>query len=433
MNQTRQRIAVIGSGISGLASAYFLQRKHEVTLFEANDYLGGHTNTVDIAIEGKKLSVDTGFLVFNEKTYPNLIALFEELQVESYASDMSFGVSLKEGKTEWAGTNLSTVFAQKSNLFSLRFLKMIKDILKFNQSSEKYLQISLQKNYTLKELLDEENYSDAFRQDYLIPMAAAIWSSTAKDILEFPASTFLQFCINHALLQVNDRPQWRTVKNGAREYVKKINAQLYDVRLNSPVQSVERIKNGVKVVLKDSVECFDAVIFATHAPDTLRILNDANEEENKILSAVRYQANTAYLHSDIALMPKNKKVWSAWNYLETRAATHESNKSSGSSKPVCVTYLLNQLQNLEVNEAVMVTLNPSVKPDSSKTFAQFEYDHPIFDQAAIQAQKQLSSIQGKNKVWFAGAWTGYGFHEDGLKSALRVVSDFRLAPDWIKI
>jgi predicted NAD/FAD-binding protein len=430
MNQPRQRIAVIGSGISGLASAYFLQRIHEVTLFEANAYLGGHTNTVDIEFKGEKLSVDTGFLVFNEKTYPNLIALFEELQVESYASDMTFGVSLKEGATEWAGTNLSTVFAQKSNLFSLRFLLMIKDILRFNRSAEKYLQTSLQTSYSLQELLDQENYSEAFRKDYLIPMAAAIWSSTAKDILEFPASTFLQFCINHALLQVKDRPQWRTVKNGAREYVKKINTHLYDVRLNTPVQSVERVVNGVKVVLKDSIEYFDAVIFATHAPDTLRLLNDANGEEKTILRAVRYQANTAYLHSDISFMPKNKKVWSAWNYLETNSPNQETSELS---KPVCVTYLLNQLQNLAVNDAVMVTLNPSAKPDKNKTFAQFEYDHPVFDQAAIQAQKKISNIQGQNKVWFAGAWTGYGFHEDGLKSALRVVSDFGLAPHWMKI
>lgn len=424
MKTPRQRIAVIGSGISGLASAYFLQREHEVTLFEANQYLGGHTNTVDIEHEGKKLSVDTGFLVFNEKTYPNLIAFFKELEVESYASDMSFGVSLNSGKTEWAGTNLSTVFAQKSNLFSIRFITMIKDILRFNGASDQYLTQCLTQNLSLQALLDQENYSQAFRDDYLVPMAAAIWSSSAKDILTFPARTFLQFCINHSLLQVNDRPQWRTVSNGAREYVKKIAKTLYDVRLNSPVKSVERMHDGVKINLENQSEYFDAVIFATHAPDTLRLLSDADENEKALLGAVRYQANTAILHSDIQLMPKNKKVWSAWNYLEM-------GKSSQSHQPVCVTYLLNQLQNLDVESAVMVTLNPCVMPDKNKVFAQFEYDHPIFDQAAIDAQSQLPTIQGKNKAWFAGAWTGYGFHEDGLKSALRVVNDFGLAPDWM--
>ncbi len=426
MFKSRQKIAVIGAGISGLSSAYFLQKQHEVSLFESAHYLGGHTNTVEIVIDNKKLVVDTGFLVFNDKTYPNLIALFEELKVDSYATDMSFGVSIADGGLEWAGTNLDTVFAQRKNLFSLSFLTMLKDILRFNRDAHRNLQLSIEHQYTLKQLLDKEKYQQTFANQYLIPMAAAIWSSSPKDILEFPASTFLRFCINHALLQVNDRPQWRTVQNGARSYVQKIAASLNDVRLNSPVISVKRNALGVLVESAQGIEQFDAAVLATHAPDTIRILKDATTEESRILSKVRYQANTAYLHTDINLMPRSKKVWSAWNYL-AKTSTQNSPAS------VCVSYLLNQLQRLDTTTPVIVTLNPHEEPRPESVFAKFEYDHPIFDQQAIDAQTELANIQGKNACWFAGAWAGYGFHEDGLKSALRVVQDFNLLPTWAKL
>jgi predicted NAD/FAD-binding protein len=427
MSSNRQKIAVIGSGISGLACAYFLQKRYAVTLYEANDYLGGHTNTVDIKLEGKTQAVDTGFLVFNDNTYPNLIALFEELNVQTYATDMSFGVSLNNGDLEWAGTNLDSVFAQRKNLFSLGFLRMMKDILRFNRSAYDNLNAALKSKISLGELLNREAYSSEFKHHYLLPMAAAIWSSAPNDILNFPASTFLRFCLNHSLLQVNNRPKWRTVLGGARTYVQKIAATLSDVRLNTPVLKVARDNETVHITTETGIEEFDAVIFATHAPDTLRLLTDASTQEATLLSKVRYQANAAILHTDTQLLPKNKKVWSAWNYLSGVAVTNNS------ANPVCVSYLLNQLQDLNFATPVIVTLNPIIPINPEKVIETFDYDHPVFDSAAIDAQEDLYRIQGQNKTWFAGAWTGYGFHEDGLKSALKIVQKFDAAPLWAKV
>lgn len=425
MSENRQRIAVIGAGISGLASAYFLSRGHDVTLFEAGNYLGGHTNTVEVTLEGKTHPVDTGFLVFNDRTYPNLIALFEELGVGSYNTDMSFGVSSNAGQIEWAGTNLDTVFAQRQRLLSPSFYGMIRDILRFNAAAEENLALSLKNGATLGQLIEAGGYGAMFRDAYLLPMAAAIWSSSPNDILQFPASTFIRFCLNHTLLQINNRAQWRTVLGGGREYVRKIAATLPDHRINAPVQKVERNASNVYVTTAQGIEAFDSVVFATHAPDTLAMLTDASEEERSILGSVRYQANTAILHTDAKQMPQRRKVWSAWNYL---GGTEQNGQ-----RPVCVSYWLNQLQNLPFETPVMVTLNPFTAPDPKTVLAQFEYDHPVFDHAAIAAQQQLPSIQGKNRIWFAGAWTGFGFHEDGLKSALRVVADFGLSPTWAKV
>ncbi|WP_018152743.1 NAD(P)/FAD-dependent oxidoreductase [Leeia oryzae] len=424
LNQ-RQRIAVIGSGISGLASAYFLNRGHEVTLFEAGNYLGGHTHTVDVTLDGVTHPADTGFLVFNQHTYPNLIALFAELAVSSHATDMSFGVSMDQGHLEWAGTNLDTVFAQRRNMLSPRFLGMLRDILRFNAAAAQNLSDSLVSGMTLGQLLDAGRYGETFRHAYLLPMAAAIWSSSPRDILAFPASTFLRFCINHALLQVNNRPQWQTVQMGAREYVKKIAATLPDIRLNTPVVSVDRQAGQVRVRTATTTELFDAVVMATHAPDTLQMLGDASAAEAAVLGAVKYQPNLAVLHTDSQQLPKRRKVWSAWNYLGGAEVAGE--------RPVCVSYLLNQLQQLPFAQPVVVTLNPFTPPDPARVIARFEYAHPVFDQAAIDAQQQLPTIQGKHGIWFAGAWTGYGFHEDGLKSALRVVADFGMAPEWARV
>lgn len=421
MNHARTRIAVIGSGISGMASAYFLQRSHDVVLFEAGAYLGGHTNTVDITVEGVTHPVDTGFLVYNKNTYPNLIALLDELQVGSYATDMSFGVSMDDGKLEWAGTNLDTVFAQRRNLLSPGFLMMLKDILRFNKAAQSYLQSTA----SLGELLKAERYGTMFCDVYLLPMAAAIWSCSPGEILKYPVSSFVRFCLNHSLLQVENRPQWQTVKGGGREYVRKIAATLNDIRLNSAVQSVRRQADGVMVSTAQGSERFDAVVFATHAPQTAAMLSDASVAERAVLGAVRYQANRAYLHTDLSLMPRRKKVWSAWNYI--------GGKEQDGQRPVCVSYLLNKLQQLPFTTPVMVTLNPNTPPDPYKVYGEFDYEHPVFDHPAIAAQKQLASIQGSDRCWFAGAWTGYGFHEDGLKSALRVVHDFGLAPDWASL
>lgn len=425
MQRNRQRIAVIGSGISGLASAWLLSRAHDVVLYEAGNYLGGHTNTVDVRLDGVVHPVDTGFLVYNNQTYPNLIAMLAELQVASYSTDMSFGVSMENGKLEWAGTSLDSVFAQRSNLLSPTFLNMLKDILRFNKAAPEYLQRTLQSCASLGELLKEERYGATFCDAYLLPMAAAIWSSTPGDILKFPASSFIRFCLNHSLLQVNNRPQWQTVRGGAREYVRKIAASLTDIRLNTPVESVVRSAEEALVITHQKTERFDSVVFATHAPDTANMLIDASAKEQALLSAVRYQSNQAWLHTDLNLMPQQRKVWSAWNYLGGQKRDGE--------RPVCVSYWLNKLQQLPFFTPVIVTLNPIHPPDPAKVLRSFKYQHPVFDQPAIAAQQQLVTIQGKNRCWFAGAWTGYGFHEDGLKSALQIARDFGVAPDWARL
>lgn len=422
MKTSRKRIAVIGSGISGLASAYFLNRQHDVVLYEAGSYLGGHTNTVDVTLEGRSHGVDTGFLVYNELTYPNLVALFNELDVASIASDMSFAVSARGGALEWAGTSLDTVFAQRANLGSPAFLGMLRDIVHFNLHAQRLLQQVSASGLTLGQLLLQQRYGASFRDAYLLPMAAAIWSSSPGDILQFPAATFLRFCLNHALLQIRNRPQWRTVAGGARQYVERIASTLRDCRLNTPVRAVSRSHGGLLVNSGADSARYDAVVFATHAPTTLALLQDASDAQRAILGGVRYQPNTAYLHTDTSLMPRRRKVWSAWNYL--------SGAQADGGSPVCVSYWLNRLQDLPFETPLMVTLNPPTAPAAAQVLARFDYEHPIMDHATIRAQQQLPAIQGVDGIWYAGAWTGYGFHEDGLKSALRVAAAFDLAPTW---
>lgn len=426
-------IAVVGAGIAGLASAYLLSRRHRVTLIESADYLGGHTNTVEIDLEGARHAVDTGFLVFNERTYPNLIALLDELGVASIASDMSFSVSLDQGRLEWAGTNLNTVFAQRRNAFSPSFLGMLRDILRFNASAQRHLAEATQSGCSVGELLAAGGYGAPFRQHYLLPMAASIWSSTARDILHFPAVTFLRFCLNHALLQVNHRPRWRTVAGGGREYVRKIAATLDDVRLSTPVFGIRRDDDGVTVMTAGGPARFDALVLATHAPTSLAMLHDADEAERDVLRHLRYQPNEAVLHTDASLLPRRRRVWSAWNYLGGAWAKGTGTPlpgETGREPPVCVSYLVNQLQGLTVQTPVVVTLNPIQPPASESVLGRYHYEHPLFDLAAVSAQARVPAMQGRRRTWFAGAWTGYGFHEDGLKSALRVAADFGVSPAW---
>lgn len=418
----RQHVAVIGGGISGLAAAWLLAHRHEVTLFEAKNYAGGHTNTVDISIGRRSHPVDTGFLVFNDRNYPNLVALFRELGVSSRPSPMSFGVSLDGGRLEWAGSGLDAVFAQRRNIVSPRFLGMLRDILRFNRTGESSLDRAARTGITVGELLEQGRYGSAFREEYLLPMAAAIWSSPCSDILHFPAATFLRFCRNHGLLQIAGRPQWRTVDGGGREYVRRLCAGLTDLRLSTPVERVDRGPADVCVTTARGAERFDAVVFATHAPDTLRMIRDADSAERAVLSAVRYQPNVAWLHTDPSLLPRRRKVWSAWNYLGARAID--------GARPVCVSYLINRLQSLPFPEPVVVTLNPIREPDPRHRIACFEYEHPLLDASALAAQAGLGRLQGKRRSWFAGAWTGYGFHEDGLRSALAVASGFGMRPRW---
>ena len=413
------KVAVVGSGISGLSAAYRLgQFGHKVSLFEAADYFGGHTHTVDVTFGGVTYGVDTGFLVFNHQTYPNLVKLFDELAIETVATDMSFSVKshLPNRILEWSGGNLNTVFAQRRNLFSPRFLRMLRDIVKFN---EKTTALALTPQCaelikTLGEYLTHHKFSTEFRDWYLLPMAGCIWSCPTAQMLEFPLATFVRFCHNHGLLQVNDRPRWHTVKGGARQYVDKILANIADKRLNSPVLSINRVQidNLPKIKLNTQFgnETFDHVVLAVHSDQSLKLLQDATPTESKLLGAVAYQPNRAVLHTDDSCLPKIKKTWSAWNYQS----------KNGKEPQVCVHYLINKLQPLPFKESVIVSLNPIDAPNPSKVIATFDYAHPVFDSGAITAQDSIDQIQGQKNTWFAGAWTGYGFHEDGLKSGLAV-------------
>ena len=427
MNIPPHRIAVVGAGISGLATAWLLSRQHEVTLFEAGNYLGGHTNTVDVTLEGKTHPVDTGFLVFNEKTYPNLIALFALLGVDSVETEMSFSVSLENPDLEWAGSNLATLFGQKRNLLRRRFWSMLADTLRFNRESKDWLLKYPDDRRTLRKFLVAGRYSDAFADWYLLPMAAAIWSCPTGQILDMPLATFIRFCQNHGLLQIFDRPMWRTVKGGGREYVKKIAAQLSDVRMACPVSAVSREAGGLRLTHAQGSEYFDQVVLACHSDQSKRILGlTASDGQRAVLESIRYQPNRAVLHSDPALLPRNRRLWSAWNYFAGQGAPG----AGVNAQPVGVSYLINKLQPLPFSAPVVVTLNLAREPDPAQVIAEFEYAHPIFDAPAIAAQQRLAEVQGEGGIWLAGAWGSYGFHEDGLKSALRVANALGVQAPW---
>jgi predicted NAD/FAD-binding protein len=423
-SNSSKKIAVVGAGISGLASAYRLvQAGHAVTLYEANDYFGGHTHTVDVTLDGTTYGVDTGFLVFNHKTYPNLVQLFDELKVETVATDMSFSVKtpLAQRTLEWSGGNLNTVFAQRRNLLSPRFHRMLRDILRFNKAATALAEKTRSNpnqpsagDISLGYYLNRNDFSAEFRNWYLLPMAGCIWSCPTEQMLAFPLSTFVNFCHNHGLLQVSDRPQWRTVKGGARQYVDKLLAGIPDHRINNPVQAINRTKVGnimqISITSANGSEMFDHVVLASHSDQSLHLLQDSSPIERRILSAVSYQPNRAVLHTDASCLPQNKRTWSAWNYQS----------QSGKEPQVCVHYLINKLQPLPFKQPVIVSLNPIAEPDPSSVIASYDYEHPVFDNAAVAAQRELHRIQGQYNTWFAGAWTGYGFHEDGLKSGLAV-------------
>ncbi len=415
------RVAVVGAGIAGLSAAWLLADKYRVTLFEAANYFGGHSNTVDVTLEGVTHPVDTGFLVHNDLTYPNLVPLLAHLGVPVHASDMSFGVSIHEPDIEWAGTDLRSVFAQPGNLFRPKFLGMLRDILRFNREAERYLIEVRRTPMTLASLLRREKFGQAMQEWYLLPMAAAIWSAPVSAVLEFSADTFIAFCLNHRLLQLDDRPQWKTILGGSRVYVRAMLKRLTDARIACPVSRVQRTRDTVTITSAAGVETFDSVVMACHAPTTLALL-DATPDEHRVLASFHYQPNEAILHTDIALLPRRKKVWSAWNYMAAGG--------QGVERPVAVSYLINQLQPLPFKTPVVVTLNPHQDPDASKVLARFSYEHPVLDQIASAAQLELPKLQGQQRTWFCGAWSGFGFHEDGLKSALRVARDFGVTPPW---
>jgi predicted NAD/FAD-binding protein len=418
-----QRIAVIGAGISGLASAWLLGQKHEVTLFEAGSYAGGHTNTVDVTVEGITHPVDTGFLVYNRKTYPNLTALFAHLGVASVETQMTFAMSLEDPHLEWSGSSLSTVFGQKRNLFRPDFWRMLSDILRFNRESVAWMAAHPEEDGSLRDFLLAGRYSKPFAEWYLLPMAAAIWSCPAGQMLDYPLATFVRFCRNHGLLQVRDRPTWRTVQGGGRAYVKKLTACIDDLRLNTPVTGLRRLPGSVLVTTPQAAESFDQVVLACHSDQALALLGDsASPEEQRLLGAIRYAPNRAVLHTDRALLPRDPALWSAWNYLSSQGVLDQ--------RPVSVSYLINQLQPLPFSTPVIVSLNPQREPAPDRVIAEFDYAHPVFDAAAIAAQRQLGRINGQCGVWYCGAWNGYGFHEDGLTSALHVANALDCHAPW---
>ncbi|MCE4556506.1 NAD(P)/FAD-dependent oxidoreductase [Roseateles cellulosilyticus] len=413
------RIAVVGSGIAGLAAAHRLAAApgdHHVTLFEAGAHFGGHANTVDLTLEGVMHGVDTGFLVYNERTYPRLIQLFSELDVETVASDMSFSVQVPrpDGRAglEWSGSSLNTVFAQRRNLLRPGFWRMLAEILRFNRLTtalaERGDDAALQG--AIGDFLDAHRFTRRFREHYLLPMIGCIWSCPTDQMLRFPIGTLIRFCHNHGLIQVTDRPQWYTVKGGSREYVRRVVSGLPDARLNAPVLGLQRAEHHVRVLTARGSESFDAVVMACHSDQALALLGgEASADERAVLGAIRYQPNTAVLHGDTAVLPQRRAAWAAWNYERAIDAGREQAQ-------VCLHYLINRLQPLPWQQPVIVSLNPTRAIDERHVHQRIEYAHPVFDLAALQAQRRVDELQGRQRTWFCGAWCGYGFHEDGLRA-----------------
>jgi uncharacterized protein len=446
------KIAVVGSGISGMAAAWSLASWADVTVFESENRLGGHTHTQHFELEGIRFPVDTGFIVFNHRTYPGLKKWFELLGVETAPSDMSFSACLNQGELEWCGTTLGAVFAQKKNLVSPRFWKMLADILRFNKEAPQHADAFRMRGDdgpSLGEYLDQHRYGELFLNAYLLPMAGAIWSCPTEQMRAFPMLTFTRFCENHGLLQVANRPQWFTVRGGSENYIQKLKSNLLaqgdrvSWRLGHQVEQVLPVAGGtapedggpatrVQISGRDLgaiegarhfSETFDAVIMACHSDQSAAMLKGSQLKAGELASQIRYQNNSAVIHTDLSLMPRRRKAWASWNYLHD---THSNQHSRG----VSVTYWMNQLQPLPVQTPVLVTLNATRPPDPNSILNEMHYSHPIFDGPAVSAQRLLPGAQGEGGVWLAGAWTRYGFHEDGFQSGLSAAQDLqnKLAP-----
>lgn len=409
---TSSSIAIIGSGISGLSAAWLLSRSAAVTLFEKASRLGGHSNTVVADTADGAIPVDTGFIVFNEQNYGNLCALLSHLGVATSPSDMSFAVSVERGRMEYSGRHLNGLFGQRRNLVRPEHWQLVGDILRFFREAEQQ-SVGIPATVTIGEFLATHGYSRIFIEDHILPITAAIWSTPARSMLDFPARSFLDFFANHGLLQVNNRPLWRTVTGGSRSYVSRLVADGGFTTVNDArIAAVSRLARGVELVFDDgSRRHFDEVVFACHADEALRLLADPSAEERRLLGAFRFTPNRAVLHTDRQFMPRRKRLWSAWNYLRSGGADGEQ---------LSLTYWMNRLQPLDTRTDLFVTLNPGHDFASGAVQYEITYEHPLFDVAAIEAQAELWRIQGGNRTWFAGAWMGYGFHEDGLQAGLEV-------------
>jgi uncharacterized protein len=417
------KIAVVGSGIAGNSAAWALSARHDVTLYEKRKRPGGHSATVEIDHDGRKIAVDTGFIVFNRSNYPNLCKMFSHLGVVTETTSMSFSVSLDGGALEWCGDNFRSIFAQKSNLLSPRFLFMLKDILRFNSRAKYDLENGMLCGLTFGDYIKVRRVSDALRDDYIVPMIAAIWSTPAARMLDYPAESLIRFLDNHRLIHLQ-RPFWETVTGGSRNYVEKLLAQFKGrILLNTTVERIER-RDGAVFITDNHGETqrYDRLVMAAHSDQSLRMLGDSSEAERAILSAVQYRPNAVWLHRDPSLMPKRRDAWAAWNYLGTR--------DESSKREISVTYWMNRLQNIDQRHPVFITLNPPRPPREDLTFGLYDYSHPQFDVKALAAQERLPSIQGQNGTYYCGAWTRYGFHEDGLSSGLNVAALLGCAAPW---
>ena len=410
------KIAIVGSGISGNSLAYTLSKEHDITLFEKNNRLGGHSHTHEIISQGKKVNVDTGFIVFNKKTYPLFTKLLDELNVHYEKSDMSFSVFSKDRNFEYNGTTLNTLFSQRKNIFNYKFIKMIYEIMKFNKVALTLL--SAKTEISLETFLRQNNFSDYFCKNYILPMGSAIWSSNINSMLKFPAVFFVKFFNNHGMLNINDRPQWLTVTNGSKEYVEKLTASIKkNIRLNCPVKAVKRNKDSVEVKSSDGTEIFDYIFFACHSDEALKLISDPSTQEKEVLSSIPYSKNEVTLHTDESIMPSNKLTWAAWNY----------NIDSTNDMPIALTYNMNILQNLKTQQTILVTLNDNGNINPEKVLKKINYDHPLFSLKSVEAQKNYGIISGVNRTGYAGAYWGNGFHEDGISSAYNAIKFFKEA------
>ena len=406
------KIAVIGSGISGLSSAYYLSKKFDVDLFEQEDYFGGHSYTYDIKTKTKIISVDLGFIVFNELTYPNLINFFHELSIPYEKSNMSFSVSIQNSNIEYGGSGLGALFANKTNIFNIKFLSMVKDIIFFYNSAPELIKKNLNKE-TLGSYLKNSKMSNYFVNYHIVPMVAAIWSMPQAKARELPLNLFLNFFINHGLFKLRNRPQWYTVSNRSRSYVKEVLKKITgEVYKNYKVDKIFRNDENIKIKIENEHFNYDQVVLASHADQSLKILDQPTKDENEILGKFTYVNNKAFLHTDVSLMPKNKIAWSSWN-------------SISNGKEVCVTYWLNKLQNLKCKENFFLTLNPIKKIDKENVIKIINFTHPFFNSETFEHQKNLYKLQGKKRTWYCGSYFGYGFHEDGLKSSLNLIKSFK--------